>query len=70
MYNCMLRFKRNMATQKFIEVFPMGKRDIDNSVQRAEKQNKMNTNLRERDVTVFLMILYLTDEQNIHFKCT
>lgn len=39
----MLRFKRNMATQKFIEVFPMGKHDIDNSVQRAEKQNKMNS---------------------------
>lgn len=53
----------------------MGKQEIDNSIQRAEKQNKvknkMNTNFRKSDVTsVSLMLFYLADEQNIHFKCT
>lgn len=46
----------------------MGKQKIDNSVERTEKQNKVNTNLRERSVPVSLLIFYLADEQNIHFK--
>lgn len=39
----------------------MGKQEIDYSVQRAEKQNKMKTNLRENNIniTVSLMIFYL-----------
>lgn len=48
----------------------MGKKEIDNSIQRADKQNKLNTNLRKRDASVSLMMFYLSDEQNIHFKCT
>lgn len=48
----------------------MGKQEIDNSIQRAEKQNKVknkvNTNFRKSDVTsVSLMLFYLADEQNI-----
>lgn len=29
----------------FIEIFPMGKHEIDNSIPRAEQQNNVNTNL-------------------------
>lgn len=47
----------------------MGKQEIDKSIQRREKQNKVNTNLRDRDVMVSLMIFYLADEQNTHSKC-
>lgn len=48
----------------------MGKQEIDKSfIQRAEKQNKVNTNLRDRNVMVSLMIFYLADEQNTHIKC-
>lgn len=63
-----LIFSYVFTKKKLIEIFPMGKQEIDNSVQRAEKQNKMNANLRERNVTVSLMMFYLADEQNIHFK--
>lgn len=59
-----------MSTKKVIEIFPMGKQEVDKSVQRAEKQNKMNANLRERNVTVSLIMFYLADEQNIHFEWT
>lgn len=44
----------------------MGKQEIDKSIERAEKQNKVNTNLRDRDVMVSLMIFCLADEQNTH----
>lgn len=59
-----------MSTRKLIEIFPMGKQEIDNSVQRAEKQNKVNANRRERNDTVSLIMFYLVDEQNVHFECT
>lgn len=48
----------------------MGKQEIDNCVQRAGKQIKMNKNLRKRDGADSLMMFYLADEQNIHFKRT
>lgn len=54
---------------KAIEIVPMGKREIDKSIQRAEQQNRVNTDLRERDVTVSPMKFYLSDEQNTHSQC-
>lgn len=48
----------------------MGKQEIDNSVQRAEKQNKVNANHREKNATVSLIMFYLVDEQNVHFERT
>jgi hypothetical protein len=47
----------------FIEIFPMGKQEIDNSVQKAKKHSDVNTHLRSRNVTVSLRMLYLGDEQ-------
>lgn len=47
----------------------MGKQEIDKSIHRAEKQHRVNTNLRDRDVMVSLMIFYLADIQNTHIKC-
>lgn len=48
----------------------MGKQEIDNSIQRAEKHNKVNTNLRERNVTVSMMMFYLADEYSFQILIT
>lgn len=55
---------------KLAEIFPVGKQKIDNSLQRAEEQNKVNADLRERNATVSLIMFYLVYEQNIHLECT
>lgn len=43
----------------------MGKQKTDNSVQRAEKQNKMDINLREKDISFIDALLM----NSIRFKC-
>ena len=54
-----------MAPEKLTEVFPLGKQKTDNSVQRAEKQNKMDINLREKDISFIDALLM----NSIRFKC-
>lgn len=46
----------------------MGKQETDNSVLRAEKQNKMNINLREKDISFIDALLMNSIHSNALIK--